>query len=159
VGGIMVDEITFAAKFRKMVTLCNYPQGMLKDPQVDTFYDALKFNDERTLLSAFAKICSSPPNKLTLSVILHHVNELKPKKECSDWTERECNVEGCERGLISEQIGKYSVLFKCTSCDSSKLKFINDHTTENVFNEQQKHKPVERVKEPTKIQELTRGIG
>jgi hypothetical protein len=155
----MISQDLFTDKFKKLITLCSFPQNMANQSNIEIYFDALKFTDERILLSAFKKICSSPPNKLTLAAILHYVGELKPKTECSDWDGTECNIEGCNRGLISEQIGVYSVLFRCLKCDSSKLRWINDHTTENIMNEQQKHKPVERVKEPSKMENLTRGIG
>ena len=155
----MITQDVFAEKFKKLVTLCNFPQNMANQANVEIYYDALRGVDERTLLLAFQKITKTPPNKLTLAVILHHVYDTMPKKECSDWDERECSVEGCERGLISEKIGNYSVLFRCLACNSSKLKFIDGHTSENVFNERQKHAPKKREKEPTRIETLTEEIG
>ena len=142
-----------------MVTLCSFPQNMLNPGQVEVYFDALRYTDERILLLAFKKICSAPPNKLTLAVILHQVNNLQPKVGISDWSGKECIDENCNRGLISEQIGVYGVLFRCLRCDSSRLKWINDYTPENIEREKQKHAPVERSEISTRIEDMTVKIG
>ena len=112
----MLSTIEFEQKFRDMAALCGFA---LSSASVETYYNAMKYSDEKVLFKAFEMMTLDPPSKLNLKHIKNFM--LIARKEfgsdASLWDGTECSE--CIEGLVWHKGSDgNNYVFRCAACKS-----------------------------------------